>query len=222
MPRINTFQPDNVDVRVLKEIVRFGWMSTGQIAERYFLPPCPCPRRITRLVQHGLLKRVERFRVTPLYVPTPLGARRAGIGLKAPRKIDENDVYHDLAVVDVADHLTSNLPGSHWLSERQLRSLATRRARQFRSPLPGHYPDGVLVDATRRWIAIEVELSKKDEVRYRKILRDYAELPEIAAVRWYVPSHSIRKLLERAMCDCDYTGQDMTVHDLPSCVGQRR
>jgi hypothetical protein len=219
----STFEPDNVDIRLLKENVRFGWMSGEQLSDFLFLPSRPVPARITRLVQHGFLVTCDEFRIRPLYFATHLGARWAGLGLQAIRQIDRNDVYHDLSVVDLAHYVTAREPGSRWISERQLRSVAARRMRQFRFTERGHYPDGMLIDADGRRIAMELELSKKSPWRYRRILRWYAEQPEIAGLRWYIGMPSIRKLLERIMHENDLViGDGMTILDLPSEVGRRR
>lgn len=218
-----TFEPDNVDIRLLKENVRFGWTSTEQLSDLLFLPSRPTPARINRLVEHGFLVRNDEFRIRPLYFATPLGARWAGIGLQAIRQIDRNDVYHDLTVFDLAAYVTVREPGSRWISERQLRSVAARRMRQFRFTERGHYPDGMLIDPDGRRIAMELELSKKSPWRYRQILRWYAEQPEIAGLRWYVGMRSIRGVIERVMRENDLViGDGMTIHDLPSEVGRRR
>jgi hypothetical protein len=214
---------DNVDLRVLKDLVRFGWMTIDQLAGRYFLPPQPCPARIDGLVSQRLLVRSEEFRVKPIYFATSRGARLAGVGLRAVAQIDENDVYHDLTVVDVADYLIANEPGTHWQTERELRSLAARRRRKSRGSTGGHYPDGMLIDSCGRRIAIEVELSRKSPERYSKILHWYAEQPDIDGLRWYIAPASTMILLPRLMRDHGFTiGDGMTVHCLPPGVGQHR
>jgi Replication-relaxation len=222
MPRTHIENcPDAVDVRVLKDIVRFGWMTTEQIAHRYVLSPTASAARIEQLCDDAFLKAINDFRVKPIYLSTPRGARCVGIGLEALKEINENDVYHDLTVVDVADYLAATEPVSEWRTERQVRSLAARRARQFRSPFPGRIPDGILVKPDGRQIAIEVELRSKDPLRYREILRKYAEQADIEQVRWYVAGAATRAMIARAIDDCGYTSQEMTLHSLPPGVGPR-
>ncbi len=224
MPSINfpNFRPNAADIDVLRDLVRFGWMTTEQIGRRYGLPFVPCTARLTRLRHNGLVVWNREFRISPLYLATYRGAKYAGLTLRAVRQVDENDVYHDLAAVDVADYLLDHEPGSRWVSEREYKSRAFRRARRFGAQLPGRFPDGILVDRAGRCIAIEVELHKKDASRYRKILREYAALFEFDAVRWYVAAPSIRTLLDTAIRDTAYPVQEMAVLSLPPGVGQRR
>src|SRR4029453_13327310 len=123
----NDYFPDPPDVAVLKDIVRFGWMTAEQITHRYFLPPSESAARIAQLCDAGFLKADEGVRPKPIYLPPPRGARCAGIGLPAPDEINRNDVYHDLAVVDLADYLAATEAVQDGHPQREGRSTPTRR-----------------------------------------------------------------------------------------------
>jgi hypothetical protein len=91
---------------------------------------------------------------------------------------------HDLALVDLSERLLGEIPGSHWLTERELMVGGWRTSLRLR-----RLPDGVLVQPDGRRYAVELEASRKDAERLRKIVNDY--LPALTGpnaltgVIWY-------------------------------------
>ena len=91
---------------------------------------------------------------------------------------------HTLALVDLSEALLREMPGSTWLTERELMVGGWRTSLKLR-----RLPDGLLVQADGRRFAVELEASRKDAERLRRIVNDYlpalAGPNALAGVIWY-------------------------------------
>jgi hypothetical protein len=217
-------QLEDDDLRVVRDVARFRWMATDQIARRYGLPPTSNPPQIQRLCQLELLV-VDKRQLSgggTIYAASRLGMRTARIALST---IDVNKrwVYHHLTVVDVADALLRAETGARWRSEREFVGLRRRRTRQHRWSAERHTPDGLLITSDGQTIAIEVETSEKHWIRYVEICRQYAGQLDIDGLRWYVTDPKLRARLPQLIGQFGLTAVlKMTVHDLPPGVEVRR
>lgn len=134
-------------------------------------------RRLKKLVDAGLLRHEYVLHGKPgVYLATKKGAELADVGVP-PAKVDLKSLEHDLAVVDLALKL-EGLPD--WITERQIRSEAVSAVRGgggriSRNGNLGRMPDGILTGlGGQRW-AVELEISGKDNARYREVFRNYAK-----------------------------------------------
>ncbi len=121
---------DAADLAVMKDVVRFGWLATDQIARRYNLPTDDAVARITKLVDGGMLLRDRRLLAVGglIYTHTRTGAQFAGLGL-GDDPINDGWVYHHLTVADVASALLNADKRARWHTERELLNLRQRQAR---------------------------------------------------------------------------------------------
>ncbi len=214
---------DAADLAVVKDVVRFGWLATDQIARRYNLPTDDAVARITKLVDGGMLLRDRRLLAVGglIYTHTRTGAQFAGLGL-GDDPINDGWVYHHLTVADVASALLNADKRALWHTERELLNLRQRQARHEGWSDNDHIPDGELITSIGRRIAIEVELHDKDWLRYVDICRWYAEQFGFHELRWYVTVPSLKQRLRKVMWEHGLTeDMHMTILDLPPGVEAR-
>jgi len=139
---------------------------------------------LTILAKVGLL-RAERpgwRRQSKVWLVTASGLRLAEVALRPARLVGWR-LSHDLALVDLSEALLTEYGGS-WLTERELMVGGWRTSLKLR-----RLPDGLLMRADGRRFAVELEASRKDAERLRRIVNDY--LPALAGpnalsgVIWY-------------------------------------
>ena len=191
------------DVAILRDLTRFYALTVEQLARRHFGAEPTAYHRLTSLARAGLVVLHRPFYRGPgVYLVTPVGARASGLDLPAPRYRPQA-MRHHLAVADVTHTLLTKyakVSGIGWTCERELRraSMATvRDGRTGNGRLTAgvpHVPDGVLATPSARW-AVEVELSKKIDAEYRRILRWYATQQGYRRVVWYGSEERIRRRL---------------------------
>ena len=182
---------DAGDRAALGDLVRFGVMADDQIARRY-ADPASAYRRLPRLKEGGIvfLWR-EPLEGSRCYSATSLGRYLSRISGVMSLKTRDSHLAHDVAVVDLADHLMATNPGCRFITERELRQFLDSVG-----PAPivrgdnRHRPDGLLLSPSER-IAIELEHSDKYDQRYYLISRWFAREWRLDRVRWYVDNAAI-------------------------------
>ncbi|WP_338199001.1 replication-relaxation family protein [Candidatus Nephthysia bennettiae] len=176
------------DVEVLRWIGRHGVVSTEQIAKRFWPAECASRtvrRRLCILGEAGLLRasRPGWRRQSKVWLATASGLRLAEVALRPSRLVGWR-LSHDLALVDLSEQLLAKEVGSLWLTERELMVGGWRTSLKLR-----RLPDGLLVQADGRRYAVELEASRKDAERLRRIVNDYlpalAGPNALAGVLWY-------------------------------------
>jgi protein involved in plasmid replication-relaxation len=176
------------DVEVVRWVGRHGVAATEQIAERFWPAECAqrtVRRRLSILREAGLLRasRPGWRRQSKLWLVTAKGLRSAEVALR-PARLVAWRVSHDLALVDLSEQLLSEIAGSTWLTERELMMGGWRTSLKLR-----RLPDGLLIRPDGRRYAVELEASRKDAERLRRIVNEY--LPSLAGpnalagVIWY-------------------------------------
>jgi hypothetical protein len=182
------------DRAILRDLVRFGALTVEQLTRHHFGAAVTCYARMKALARAGYVagERVF-FRAPAAYVATRAGADVAGVGLSAIRPA-ATELRHRLLLVDLSDWLLARPPGSTWTTERELRREAMRAVRDSGTGRlwrgPEHVPDGLLVRADNRRMAIELELTEKAAPRYGSILRWYAG-QGYDGVQWYCETESL-------------------------------
>jgi hypothetical protein len=175
------------DVEVLRWVGRHGVVSTEQVAGRFWPAGAASRtvrRRLSALSEAGLLRasRPGWRRQSKLWLVTPSGLRLAEVALRPARLVGWR-LSHDLALVDLSEALLTECGGS-WLTERELMVGGWRTSLKLR-----RLPDGLLVRADGRRFAVELEASRKDAERLRRIVNDYlpalAGPNALAGVIWY-------------------------------------
>jgi hypothetical protein len=190
------------DKAILGDLVRHRVVSSPWLARAHFRgSQAACWERLRRLAAAGYAEKVETVPGEPkAYRVTKQG--KAALGLSAagrpPKAARPSQLFHTMAIADVAAHLLAQLRGGEWRTERELRDGAGG------GWLPkGCYPDGAVElrqgDAVHR-LAVEVELSRKERHRYAPKLARYRQALNsggLAQVRWYVATPTDAQWLRR-------------------------
>jgi len=149
------------DLAILGEVLRWGQLTTRQIGRWFFDSPRTATNRIGVLLELGYLRTIDiPWRAPAIVTATPKAARaRADLSLP-PKPHAPGRLLHDLTVVEVAAWLMAQDLAAGWITERELLRDELSRARDQDGRLrrgPGRRPDGVLVRASGRSEALEVE-----------------------------------------------------------------
>jgi predicted transcriptional regulator len=193
------------DVDLIRWIGRHGVVSMEQVARRFWQKPepsSPMRRRLAVLQEGGLLERQRAGWQKPdVLVVTSLGLRLAGVPLR-PTDLVVWRLRHSLALVDLSEQLLAELPGSSWLTERELRVGGWRASMKL-----CRLPDGLLVQADGRRFAVELEASRKEAERIRAIATEYMSglrgPNALSGVIWYARPElgAAVEHLQRAVAD---------------------
>jgi hypothetical protein len=190
------------DLAIVGEVLRWQQLTTRQIGRWFFDSPRTATNRISVLLQLGYLKTIDiSWRAAALVTATPTGARARPDLHLWPHSSQPGRLLHDLTVVEVAAWLLAQDPQAAWITERELLRDELIAARDLDGRLrrgPGRRPDGVLVRASRRHEAVEVELTpKRDRTEYDRKLSWYLGQVQFQRVHWYAPSFTLRERLRR-------------------------
>ena len=174
------------DEQIIRWLVRMRLATAAHIGRAFHTTPAAAARRARALCRASLLRRERVLWGLPsLYVVLPAGARLTASPLAASPAIDLAGLRHDLALVSLSLDLLEAVPGSHWISERELRR---ERAGEDGLGLRTHFPDGVHVLPDGRRVAVELDLTPKTGRRLGGILRYYARSRAYDAVRYFLPT----------------------------------
>src|ERR1700681_4049349 len=188
------------DLAIVGEVLRWGQLTTRQIARWFFDSPRTATNRLAALIELGYLRTIDiPWRAPAIVTATAKGARaRADLRLP-PKAHAPGRLLHDLTVVEVAAWMLEQDLQAGWITERELLRDELAEARDQEGRLrrgPGRRPDGVLVRATAIEEAIEVELTpKRDRREYDRKLAWYAGQLRFGRVQWFVPSFTLRERL---------------------------
>lgn len=176
------------DEQLVHWVARHGLVSAEQVGRRFFPSMWSAWRRLRRLEAAGLVRREPAFRDLPYVVRvTAAGARLAACDV-LPARLDPGLLRHALAVVDLSDELLAGHPGSSWTTERELRRDRMRAARDDPQERQRRTPDGLLVLADGRRIAVELDLTPKRTRKLEQLADAYALDPAVDSVWWFLPS----------------------------------
>lgn len=214
---------NELDVAVLRDLVRFGTFTSDQIARRYG-DPLLSASRLELLRRGGFVELwpglVEDVAV---YFGSRLGTRVSKLGLRYTQPSLVH-LRHNLAVVDLADYLLEQDPDADWRTERQLsRVLGGRAANRLAraSGEHGHKPDGLLL-VHGKHIAVELEHTAKTDVQYATTCRWYACATRIDGVRWFVDREETGERIRQVIADHGLADDaDVTVEPFPPGVRVR-
>lgn len=190
------------DERLLATLQTYGCLTTKQIQAKLFhgVALTTVLRRLRALEEEGWLQKIlglesaERLWSLTKKAVDKFSFESAKIHF--PRAILEHDSLlsalrmrlEDSSIVQswVPEHaIRKRVAVKHGLSEMKRRVI----------------PDGIMsvrINGMNESIAVEVELSNKNQERYRQILHDYSKKKTIYAVWYLVKSETIRKQIEHA------------------------
>lgn len=182
------------DGRLLRWINGHGSVTLRQMARWTGVSYQSMQRRVRQLVDHGYLERRAIFHGDRAHWLTKLGHQLCADDLPPPKDIKLGSYRHNHMLVDLSLSLIADL-GGRFTPERRVRQIMgfTKFGERY------HVPDGWMhVDARKKPIAIELELSTKGSRRLEKIMHHHVFDLDIAEVWYFVESDVVRRHLEKA------------------------
>lgn len=180
------------DLKLLREINRFGYTDIHYISEHFKWHQKLAYRRLLKLTQHGFLQHQQLLYGFPgVYWCTKLGTEISNDTLSTIRKINLNTFSHQLKALHLSLSLTKEHKGK-FTTEREIRQSLGFAA--IKSNL--HIPDGML-EINNKKIAIEVELTVKSQRRLEKILRHYQRDFSYDQVWYYCGTQEVKNKIDR-------------------------
>ena len=170
------------DIEILQFVNEFGFCEMPHLDARFGLCKPRNYQVVGRLVKAGLLRHERVFYGRHgIYRLTPRGAKLTD--LPALAKIPMGNYSHCISLIEVYLKLRELYPEADWVSERHL-----MHDKHFDGVgKRGHVPDGILVFADGKQVAIEVELTLKGRQRLESILKSYGAAFGFSAVWYYAP-----------------------------------
>ena len=179
------------DLELFKKLSQYGMLSTGQIAKILFegVAITTILRRL-RLLEDS--RYVQRVATLPsheiLWSVAEKGAIEGEVDLPK-RHWSKNLLEHDYKLLSLRLLLEGSGVARSWTPEHEIRSLIFKKY-GFRGMKDRVIPDalmGAKVNGQMKSIAIELELTLKNETKLKKVLRHYREASDLYAV-WYIVS----------------------------------
>lgn len=178
------------DNRLLLEIQNYGLLPTKTIAARHFdnAALTTVLRRLRKIEDVGYIKRIDGLENgSHAWCLSPAGASLLD---DQPSKTNypPQILKHDIALMKLRMRLEEIKIAQAWISEHVIRSRMARKRRYYdiREMI---VPDG-LMGITRTYnykhaVAVELELTAKNQERYRNIVTEYQRRKAVWMV-WYV------------------------------------
>lgn len=183
------------DIQLLKLLAATGFMGTSHIRSRFFdgAARTTVLRRLRMLEKNSFIKRVLGLESQEvLWMLTTKGANEARV-LRPKSHWSKNMLEHDYRLVCLRMSLEQTGIAHSWLPEHQIRSELFRKhgPKDFQERI---VPDGLIgveVNGKSESIALELEITMKNQIRIKKTLKRYITKGGIYAL-WYVaPKMSI-------------------------------
>lgn len=190
------------DELLLTQLQTYGCLTTRQIESKIFtgIRLTTILRRLRHLNKTGYIQKILGLESSErLWAITKKSAEKfhfESSKTSFPRAILE----HDSLLATLRIQLEEYGIAHSWIPEHEIRQSVARR-HGVRETQRRVIPDGIMgveINGLKESIAIELELSPKNQERYRQILRDYANKESLFAVWYLVESKTLKKQIEQA------------------------
>lgn len=190
------------DELLLRLLQTYGCLMTKQIASKVFpdVQLTTVLRRLRCLNDNGYIQKILGLESSErLWALTKKSADKfhfESAKTSFPRAILEHDSTLTTLRIQLEDHGIAH----SWIPEHEIRQSVARR-HGLRETTRRVIPDGIVgveINGLKESIAVELELSPKNQNRYREILRDYSHKKSLFAVWYLVQSKTIQRQIEHA------------------------
>lgn len=190
------------DEFLLHLLQNYGCLTTRQIASKVFpgVRLTTVLRRLRALSKLGYVQKILGLESSErLWAVTKKSAEKLhfeSAKISFPRAILEHDSILTALRIRLEDHGLAH----SWIPEHEIRQSVARR-HGLREAQRRVIPDGIVgveVGGLKESVAIELELSPKNQERYREILRDYARKESLFAVWHLVQSKTLKRQIQQA------------------------
>ncbi len=170
------------DLDLLRWINGFGFVMSGQVGRWMGVDEKVSGRRLRKLESIGVIARERVFhRGGSVVRVTKTGVQLAGDALGPMRMLRLGSFEHDRALVDLSLDILAEHKGAVFLPDRRIRH---ERGQGSGVGQKGHIADGFLVRSDGTTVAIELELTRKQRWRLKKIIGELQADMRLEAV-WY-------------------------------------
>lgn len=179
----------NRDIHLLKSLSSYGMLSTGQIGKYFFnsIAKTTVLRRLRILEEPQLIKRVLGLEnQQTLWMLTIKGAREVKVTL-TKKYWSKNMLEHDFHLNELRLSLESVGVVHSWMPEHEIRSVIFKK-HGAKGTSERIVPDGLIgvdVNGSKQSIALELELTLKNQERIQCTMKKYLAKQSIYGV-WYV------------------------------------
>lgn len=190
------------DEFLLRLLQTYGCLSTKQIASKVFpgVRLTTVLRRLRCLNDAGYIQKILGLESSErLWALTKKSADKfhfESAKTSFPRSILEHDSTLTALRIQLEDHGVAH----SWIPEHEIRQSVARR-HGLRETKRRVIPDGIMgveMNGLKESVAVELELSVKNQERYRQILRDYSHKESLFAIWYLVQSKTIKRQIEHA------------------------
>jgi DNA-binding HxlR family transcriptional regulator len=177
------------DLLLFRTLASYGMLSTKQVASNVFhsIATTTVLRRLRTLEASNYLRRITGLESQEvLWVLMEKGAEIAGVQL-SKRHWSKNMLNHDHKLLSLRLKLEKCGVAKSWIPEHEIRSLIFKKY-GLKDAKQKLIPDGLMgVEAkgNKTSVAIELELTLKNQGRIKEIVKRYQEKKDLSAV-WYI------------------------------------
>ena len=177
------------DLLLFRMLASYGMLSTKQVVENIFhsIAATTVLRRLRILESSNYLRRITGLESQEaLWVLTERGAEIASVQL-SKRHWSKNMLNHDHKLLSLRLELEKFGVAQSWIPEHEIRSLIFKKY-GLRDAKQKLIPDGLMcveVKGNKSSVAIELELTLKNQGRIKEIVKRYQEKKDLSAV-WYI------------------------------------
>jgi hypothetical protein len=196
------------DLDIVRWVTRHGVVTADLVGRRFFWRPelgtygqRATYRRLNALCRLGVILDKKEYGTPHKVVrATRKGARLADVGIR-PAPFVLSELQHTLAVVALSEYLLHQHPDAELVTERELRGQRLREILAgTREHGLGRVPDAVLhfpqqggPDGATTTVAIELDLTRKDQRALERIVSQYA-YERFDRVWWYVKPFRVERM----------------------------
>ncbi len=189
------------DTEMLQTLGRYGVLSTDQLAKKFFVNVAMTTvrRRLRAIEKAELIYRVHGLDNGGVaWALTKNAAQKLGCAYPA-RHFSRNSITHDVALSEVRNVFEGVGLCQSWVPEHVLKTQAYANQHRSNDEMP-FVPDAIVSVRQKtesRVIALELELTGKNQKRYENILDRYRRKKTLWAVWYLVPNENFGKMLEK-------------------------
>jgi DNA-binding Lrp family transcriptional regulator len=190
------------DEFLLTLLQSYGCLTTRQIASKVFpgVRLTTVLRRLRALCEGGYIQKILGLESTErLWAVTKKSAEKFNFS-SAKTSFPRAILKHDSTLTALRTGLEDHGIAHSWIPEHEIRQTVARR-HGIREAARRVIPDGIMgveINGLKESVAVELELSPKNQSRYREILRDYSRKESLFAVWYLVQSKTLKRQIEQA------------------------
>ncbi|MCC7405021.1 MAG: replication-relaxation family protein [Bdellovibrionales bacterium] len=190
------------DIAILKDLQRYGLFTTKKLSERHFpgVAMTTVLRRLRTLERGGHIQRIAGLEAGLNAWALTKASAKALLPQPSKAHFPRFILDHDLKLVDLRLSLEAAGISHSWRPEHEIRANVAAKY-GLKNIAERVIPDGLMaveIGGLREAVAVELELSPKNQRRYRRLFADYGTKKNLWGFWYVVQSATIGRQLMRA------------------------